>query len=70
MQKYRTVAIPLELFEELKNISETEGRSYARQIAWMIKNYRKNNSVYRLDDLFSDNPYCWITKVTRTKKNR
>ena len=45
MQKYRTVAIPLELFEELKNISETEGRSYARQIAWMIKNYRKNNSV-------------------------
>ena len=39
MQKYRTVAIPMEVFKELKGISEAEGRSYARQIAWMIKNY-------------------------------
>ena len=39
MQKYRTVVIPMEVFKELKGISEAEGRSYARQIAWMIKNY-------------------------------
>ena len=39
MQKYRTVAIPIEVFRELKSIADAEGRSYARQIAWMIKNY-------------------------------
>jgi hypothetical protein len=39
VQKYRTVAIPIEIFEELKEIAEKEGRSYARQISWMIKNY-------------------------------
>ena len=39
MRKYRTVAIPLEIFEDLKKIADQEGRSYARQISWMIKNY-------------------------------
>lgn len=39
MQKYRTVAIPIEIFQELKKIAEKEGRSYARQLSWMIKNY-------------------------------
>ena len=39
VQKYRTVAIPIEIFEELRKIAEKEGRSYARQISWMIKNY-------------------------------
>ena len=43
MQKYRTVAIPMEVFKELKSISDAEGRSYARQIAWMIKNYFNAN---------------------------
>ena len=43
MQKYLTVAIPMEVFKELKGISEAEGRSYARQIAWMIKNYFNAN---------------------------
>ena len=39
MRKYRTVAIPIDVFEELKQIANQEGRSYARQISWMIKNY-------------------------------
>ena len=39
MQKYRTVAIPIEIWEDLKKIAEQEGRSYARQLSWMIKNY-------------------------------
>lgn len=43
MQKYRTVAIPLEIFEDLKKIADQEGRSYARQISWMIKNYFSKN---------------------------
>jgi hypothetical protein len=43
VQKYRTVAIPLEIFEDLKKIANQEGRSYARQISWMIKNYFSKN---------------------------
>ena len=43
MKKYRTVAIPIEVFKELKSIADAEGRSYARQIAWMIKNYFNAN---------------------------
>ena len=39
MQKYRTVAIPIEIWEDLKKIADQEGRSYARQLSWMIKNY-------------------------------
>ena len=37
MRKYRTVAIPIEIWEDLKKIADTEGRSYARQLTWMIK---------------------------------
>tara|TARA_B100001564_G_C20358366_1_gene542160 strand:+ start:87 stop:263 length:177 start_codon:yes stop_codon:yes gene_type:complete len=43
MRKYRTVAIPIEIFDELKEIANQEGRSYARQISWMIKNYFSKN---------------------------
>ena len=43
MRKYRTVAIPIDVFEELKQIANQEGRSYARQISWMIKNYFSKN---------------------------
>ena len=31
MRKYRTVAIPIDVFEELKQIANQEGRSYANQ---------------------------------------
>ena len=43
VQKYRTVAIPIEIWEDLKKIADTEGRSYARQLSWMIKNYFSKN---------------------------
>ena len=43
MRKYRTVAIPIEIWEDLKKIADTEGRSYARQLSWMIKNYFSKN---------------------------
>ena len=43
MQKYRTMAIPIEIWEDLKKIADTEGRSYARQLSWMIKNYFSKN---------------------------
>ena len=44
MRKYRTVAIPIEVFNKLKQIADQEGRSYARQISWMIKNYSSDNT--------------------------
>ncbi len=38
-EKYKSVAIPMEVYEMLTKMAEDEGRSKTRQISWIIKKY-------------------------------
>ena len=44
-EKYKTVAIQMEVYEMLSKIAEDEGRSKTMQISWIIKKYAEKKNT-------------------------